>query len=186
MHGPVGPLGLATLDSRVAERGSQAEETPTDENSEEGTDVWVNEFEQERNEWVNKWVPPLLLICVFMPQTCPINTVFKHVCYDDRNVPRFSLFALLYRFCVFVWECESVSESLGNVALYRHRINKENIYIVFQFMLMCVWCHTSNISLILLFDIWAHICFCLFLLQLRDVRVAENIAFLLPLCALSL
>lgn len=54
MHGRVGPLGLATLDSRVAERGSQAEETPTDENSEEGTDVWVNEFEQERNEWVNK------------------------------------------------------------------------------------------------------------------------------------
>lgn len=45
---------MASLDSRVAEQGSQAEKTPTDENSEEGTDVWVNEFEQERNEWVNK------------------------------------------------------------------------------------------------------------------------------------
>lgn len=66
MHGPVGPLGLASSDSRVAERGSQPEETPTDENSEEGTDVWVNEFEQGRNEWVNKRVPPAAThLCIY-------------------------------------------------------------------------------------------------------------------------
>lgn len=185
MHGPVGPLGLASSDSRFCEARSQKRHRQTRTARKERMCGWMSMSREEMNGWINEF-PPLLLICVFTPQTCPINTVFKHVCYDDRNVPRFSLFALLYRFCVFVWECESVSESLGNVALYRHRINKDNIYIVFQFMLICVWCRTSNISLILLFDIWAHICFCLFLLQLRDVSVAENIGFWLPLCALSL